>query len=111
MKINDIDVLVCDCEGTMAFDRKSLAKLCSGEGKNISQLCRAQLEIFEETAKSSSRLLVACTQEAPLFLDAAQNLGSEAPELRFCNIREKAGWCGEKPGGASVNLTAKMAAY
>ena len=94
----------------MAFDRKSLAKLCGGEGKNISQLCRAQLETFEETAKYSSRLLVACTQEAPLFLDATQNLGSEAPELRFCNIREKAGWCGEKPGGASVNLTAKMAA-
>jgi len=94
----------------MAFDGDTLAKLCGGETKNISQLCRAQLEIFEETAKSSDRLLVACTQEAPLFLDAAQALGPDEPKLRFCNIREKAGWCGEKPGSASSNLTAKMAA-
>ncbi|MBM09618.1 MAG: 4Fe-4S ferredoxin [Magnetovibrio sp.] len=110
MKINDIDVLVCNCEGTMAFDNKSLTKLCDGETKNVSQLCRSQLEIFEETAKASDRLLVACTQEAPLFLDAAKGLGANEPELRFCNIREKAGWCAEKPGKASTNLTAKMAA-
>ena len=43
----------------------------------------------------------------PLFLDAAKGLGANEPELRFCNIREKAGWCAEKPGNASTNLTAK----
>ena len=110
MKINGMDVLVCDCEGTMAFDGPALAKACGGKDRRISQLCRGQIENFESVAKTTDRLLVACTQEAPLFLEAAENLGTEPPELRFCNIREKAGWCTEKHGTASTNLTAKMAA-
>jgi ferredoxin len=111
MKVNDMDVLVCDCEGTMAFDGKALAKACGGDGdEHATQLCRAQLQRFETAARGSERLLIACTQEAPLFLEAAEDLGEDAADLRFCNIREKAGWCDEQVGRASTNLTAKMAA-
>jgi ferredoxin len=110
MKLNDWDVLVCDCEGTMAIDAGALGKACGGDAKAAHQLCRAGIETFESAARSSGRLLVACTQEAPLFLEAAEGMADATAELRFCNIREKAGWCAEKPGGASKDLTAKMAA-
>jgi len=111
MKINDTDVLVCNCEGTMAIDGKALASALGADGGRVAtQLCRAEIDAFEDAAKGDGRLLVACTQEAPLFLEAAGELDAEGAELRFCNIREKAGWCDEKPGSASRNLTAKMAA-
>lgn len=92
------------------MDPDGLARASDGEAMPISQLCRAQLEVFEDEAKRHDEVIVACTQEAPIFLEASESLGSDAPELRFCNIREKAGWCSEAPGGASTNLTAKMAA-
>ncbi|MDD9877755.1 MAG: 4Fe-4S binding protein [Magnetovibrio sp.] len=110
MELNDKKVLVCSCEGTMALDAKGLAKACGGDAEPISQLCRAQLEVFEAAAKDAGQLLVACTQEAPLFVEAAGELGDGGAELSFCNIRERAGWCREDAGKASKNLTAKMAA-
>lgn len=110
MKLNDMDVLVCNCEGTMAIDEKALGKACGDKAKLANQLCRTGIEAFETAVRSSDMLLVACTQEAPLFLEAAEAFDDAAPDLRFCNIREKAGWCAEKPGGASRDLTAKMAA-
>ena len=94
----------------MALDAKGLAKACGGDAEPISQLCRAQLEVFEAAAKDAGQLLVACTQEAPLFVEAAGELGDGGAELSFCNIRERAGWCREDAGKASKNLTAKMAA-
>ena len=110
MEINNKKILVCNCEGTMALNTKALCSTFSGEAEPISQLCRAQLEVFEETANRHNELIVACTQEAPIFLEAIDELETAAPALSFCNIREKAGWCNEKPGEASSNLTAKMAA-
>jgi len=99
MKINGKDVLVCDCEGTMALEPKALAKAC-GE-KNLvlnTHLCRAQIENFRGAAKPGARLLVACTQEAPLFLETADGLdgASDNPaDIQFTNIRERAGWSKE----------------
>ncbi len=111
MNLNGKTVLVCDCEKTMAIDGKALAKACGSSDSGIStQLCRGQLETFETAAKGQSNVLVACTQEAPLFLEVAEVLGDEAAELSFVNIREKAGWCRQKAGKASTDLTAKMAA-
>ena len=110
MEAKEQKILICNCEGTMAMDPDGLAKAFDSEAMPISQVCRAQLEVFEDEAKRHDEVIVACTQEAPIFLEASESLGSDAPELRFCNIREKAGWCSEAPGGASTNLTAKMAA-
>jgi ferredoxin len=114
MKINEMDVLVCDCEGTMAIDFKALAKVSGDDATPLSHLCRAQIETFESAAKKPGNLLVACTQEAPLFLETAEEMSEGSDDdtsaLRFCNIREKAGWCGETSGKASNNLTAKMLA-
>ncbi len=110
MKLNDMDVLVCSCEGTMAIDGNALGKACGDAVKPAHQLCRAGIETFETAVRATDRLLVTCTQEAPLFLEAAEAFDDAATDLRFCNIREKAGWSTEKPGSASRELTAKMAA-
>lgn len=73
-----------------------------------SELCRRQIARFEGLLEGDESLLVCCTQEAPLFLDIAD----ESPfstELRFVNIREKAGWSseGQKAGPKMAALIAE----
>jgi len=118
----------------MSIDGKALRKACaaapgaeaSGELSVASHLCRAGIEEFQRAAKGADELLVACTQEAPLFLEALDDFGEqeagsgnaatgtrqEAPAIRFVNIREKAGWSKDAAGTSAqkTNLTAKIAA-
>jgi len=96
MQFNGKTVCVCDCEGSMPLAAGQIAKACGGEASDVAtHLCRAQLGRFEETLKSADDdVVVACTQEAPLFLETAEDLGFEG-ELTFANIREKAGWSSE----------------
>jgi len=96
MQFNGKTVCVCDCEGSMPLAAGQIAKACDGEATDVAtHLCRAQLGRFEETLKSAGGdVVVACTQEAPLFLETAEDLGFEG-ELSFTNIREKAGWSSE----------------
>ena len=92
MIINDKEVLVCNCEETMAVDAKALAKALGGAKLTVHRhLCRAQLEEFERAASGGTPLVVACTQEAPLFQETLDAMDS-APPARFTNIREHAGW-------------------
>ena len=58
-----------------------------------SQLCRSQIEVFEKESEKEGELLIACTQEAPIFLETASSLSERGANLHFTNIREKAGWC------------------
>ena len=114
MELNGKRLLVCDCEGTMTIDGKVLAKACQAaaraggmaapagdeatEGAQElavnTHMCRAQLDEFERIAGKAGKggLLVACTQEAPLFLETLDGMGDKAPNARFTNIRERAGW-------------------
>jgi ferredoxin len=92
-------VLVCDCEGTMPLDAKALAKALAtapggGEFALNTHLCRKQIANFEAAAARGEPLLVACTQEAPVFTETADEAGAEA-DLAFVNIRERAGWSDE----------------
>ncbi len=92
MELNGKEVLVCDCEGTMDVDGKALAKACGAKDLVVNhQLCRAQLEEFQRVAGKGGSLLVACTQESPLFLETLEKM-EDAPDARFANIRERAGW-------------------
>ena len=120
MKLNQKHVLVCDCEGTMPIDGEALAKACGrgaeaeGDLKVATHLCRRQIEEFQRVAgiaaEADETLLVACTQEAPLFLETGDDM-PHAPRMAFTNIREKAGWSDAgKDKTAGTNLTAKMAA-
>lgn len=97
MDLNGKRVLVCDCDGTMPLDGKTLARACRGTDLAVSrQLCRRQIETFKDAAAAGRPLLVACTQEVPLFLETLDDMET-APEAAFTNIRERAGWSTEAP--------------
>ena len=95
MSIADRTLKLCNCNNTMALDAKALAAaLKTGAPLTIhSELCRKQAGAFQ-AALADPELLVACTQEAPLFSELAQSAASKA-DLRFVNIREAAGWSAE----------------
>src|SRR5258706_1824239 len=86
-------IVVCSCEDTMPLDGASLQRGC-GDAAIVSgrQLCRAELDRFKQLAASGAPLTIGCTQEAPLFLEAA---GERVGDLAFVNLRESAGWSAE----------------
>lgn len=95
MKVENKRVLVCSCEGSMPLDAKALGKaLGVAEVPVASHLCRGGIEAFVQAAGQEQRLIVACTQEAPLFREVAEDTGAEI-DLSFVNIRETAGWSSE----------------
>jgi ferredoxin len=85
-------ILICSCEDTMPLDGEAVRRACRDaeviEGR---QFCRAELERFRKAAAGAETLAVACTQEAPLFGEVADETEGSAP-LSFVNIRETAGW-------------------
>lgn len=96
MKIGERTVLVCDCAHSIALDGTALGKACGDGGTPTvhTQLCRAQLDRFEAAVAAGQPLLVACTQEAPLFAEIAAEVAPDT-SLTFTNIRERAGWSDE----------------
>ena len=83
-------VLLCNCEKTMPLDPSQIGGVADDMPIHT-QLCRAQLSAFETALQSGEPMLVACTQEAPLFSEIAEESGAEQ-DLGFVNIRETAGW-------------------
>ncbi|MBU3596254.1 4Fe-4S binding protein [Polynucleobacter sp. 86C-FISCH] len=82
--------LVCNCNSTMPLDAKAL-----GVPMHTS-LCRQEVGSFLKALEGSDSVVVACTQEAALFGELADQ--AEKPlvaPLRFVNIREVAGWTQE----------------
>src|SRR6266480_4763106 len=90
-------IVLCSCEGTIALDAEAVRLACPGATvETARQLCRAEIEKFRAAAASGGAMTVACTQEAPLFSEAADELaGAGAAEIAFANIREMAGWSTE----------------
>jgi ferredoxin len=116
-------ILICSCEDTMPLDGAPVERACRGaEVLRGRELCRAELDRVRGAA-AGQPLVIACTQEAPLF----KEIGGETP-LAFVNIRETAGWskdakaagpkvaallaaaCESVPETALVNLTSEGAA-
>jgi ferredoxin len=100
------DKLICNCNGTMPLDGKALARaLKLGAVPTVhTELCRRHLASFETALKRGEDLVVACTQEAPLFSELHESLKGSAG-IQFVNIRETAGWSAE-----AVRATPKIAA-
>jgi ferredoxin len=105
MAPTDKTIKLCNCNRTMALDGKALAgALKLGSPITIhTELCRREVGAFNDALKGAE-CLVACTQEAPLFAELAEQSGARA-ELKFVNIRETAGWSKE-----SAQATPKIAA-
>lgn len=108
-------VAVCSCEDTMPLDLAAIAKGCQGaELKTARHLCRSQVDAFKAmlagipAQTSAGQILVACTQEAPLFTEIVEETGF-AGEISFTNIRELAGWS-DQARAAGPKMAALLAA-
>jgi ferredoxin len=88
--------LLCNCNRTMSIDAKSINTALKLETPPAvsTELCRRHVSTFEAAVKSGEDVLVACTQEAPLFTELHKELNATG-EIRFVNIREQAGWSAE----------------
>src|SRR5215212_9786670 len=83
---------LCSCNGTLALDGKRLGEALK-TGKPVTvhrELCRKEAGAFQ-SALADPDLIVACTQEAPLFAELAEGAKSQA-HIAYVNIREAAGW-------------------
>ena len=78
----------------MTLDGAAIARGCGGEARLAEQLCRAQLDRFLAALGEGRPVTVACTQEAPLFAQEAEDAGF-ARALDFVNVREHGGWSSE----------------
>lgn len=75
----------------MPLDIDALRRACgSAEVTPGRQFCRGELERFRKLATGDAPIIMACTQESPVFLEVAEETGD--PQLTFVNIRETAGW-------------------
>ena len=101
-------VLICDCEGSNALDPATVGRALGRKPDFCgTQLCRRQLPEVQARLAAGEPLLIGCTQEAPLFLETADDEGF-AGDLRFVNIREKAGWS-RHGGDAGAKMGALIA--
>jgi ferredoxin len=102
-------LLLCNCNRTMSVDAKALARTLKLDSTPAvaSELCRRHVSSFEAGVKSGEDVLVACTQEAPLFSELHKELNATA-EIRFVNIRETAGWS-EQGSEATPKMAALLA--
>ena len=101
-------VLICSCEDTMPLDGDAVRRACRGTVIEGRQFCRAELNKFRKAAADAETLVVACTQEAPLFREVASEIEGSAP-LSFVNIRETGGWS-EDAAKAGPKMAALIAA-
>lgn len=97
----------------MPLDGRAIARGCQKDGKvgevrTAEQLCQAQLDRFMAALGEGRPVTVACTAQAPLFAQEAEEAGFAAP-LSFVNIRETAGWSDEAKA-AGPKMAALIAA-
>lgn len=90
MNIAKSRLLVCSCEMTMPLDAQAIGRGCTAHMTQANQLCGLDLAQFKAALTEGEAITVACTQEAPLFKEVAE----EFPDipLTFVNIRETGGW-------------------
>jgi ferredoxin len=99
-------VLICSCENSMPLDADALRLSCRRTTvETTNSLCRAETARVQNALKDGNRIVVGCTQEAPLFSELA---GDIAPAPIFVNLRETAGW--SKDGAAAAPKMAALIA-
>ncbi len=100
---------ICNCNNTMPIEGAAIGSAL-GEGALpvASQLCRREVNQYLQTLEGADRIVIACTQEEPLFRELAEMKSAVAP-LRFVNLRETGGWS-EESGHATPKMAALLAA-
>jgi len=101
-------VMLCSCNGTMPLDGAALARALDLPQPLPVRTLLCQKELGTFAAEASGDLVVACTQEARLFGDIADE-GGKAQAIRFVNIRENGGWSAEARA-ATPKIAALLAA-
>ena len=67
-------LLVCSCEKTMPLDAQAIGRGCAAKVTQADQLCGADLGQFKAAVAEGDSITVACTQEAPLFKEVAEEV-------------------------------------
>src|SRR5438552_100489 len=104
MELGGKKILVCNCEATMPLDGKALAKACgtASTAPVHHHLCRTEIGDFHNACAAGEPVLVACTQEAPLFRQLQQENHPETP-VSFTNIRERAALAFDAPRNGATS--------
>ncbi len=100
---------ICSCNSTLTLPAPTEAldkALASHQIERATQLCRREVTKINPALDGTQDILVACTQEAPLFSELATRKQTIAP-IRFVNIRELAGW-GQEGGSAQAKMAALL---
>ena len=107
MTLADKNLHLCSCNGTMPLDAALLARALelAGTPAVATMLCQKELARF--VGNAAGDVVVACTQEARLFGDVAEE-GGKTQTIRFVNIRETGGWSSEAKG-ATPKIAALLA--
>lgn len=101
-------VFVCSCERSMPGFGDSVARGCrSALVQSGDQFCGAELDRVRGALSAGGAITIACTQQAPLFREVAEDAGFEG-DLAFANIREAAGWS-EQAASAGPKAAALVA--
>ncbi|MFZ4807777.1 MAG: 4Fe-4S binding protein [Hyphomicrobiaceae bacterium] len=108
MTANEKTVILCSCEGTMTLDPERVGAACGAKVVTARHLCRSERGMFQRVAAAGGKVVVACTQEAPLFEELSED-GALPAELSFVNVRETAGWSREG-AKAAPKMAALLAA-
>ena len=104
-------LLLCTCSDTMAVDGKVIGQaLERGTLPVHRQLCRGDIGMFETALDDAEPVLVACTQEEPLFREIADERQA-GPKIGFVNIRERAGWYDGEQANAKMAALVAGALY
>ena len=108
MTIADKQLWLCSCNGTMPLDEAALTRALGAapHGGIKRMLCQKELGLF--AGEVSGDVVVACTQEARVLGDAAEDSG-KSQTIRFVNIRETGGWSAEARA-ATPKIAALLAA-
>ena len=109
MSLEGKTLKVCSCNRTVGIDAKALAAaLRSSEPLVLHEsLCRSDAAAFQNALAADGEVIIACTQEAALFSELAEQARAKA-ELKFVNVREHGGW-GAKPAEATPKIAALVA--